>query len=262
MSGELFFQIDQFAIFAAVIISYLLCIFAGYWLGSAVRAQGKGRKTSLVITLQASAVGLLALILGFAFAMSSNRYEIRKQQIVEESNAIGSAYLLAGLLPVSDEKEVKQLMRQYADIRVNYFIEGPSLENLHKLEHEASALQTKMWNQIAEVSKNAPQAVTYLTVLKSFGDMFDARARRNMAMENHVPHIILMLLYAVSCLTLLLTAYAHGLERDRNLMPIIGLALLVALVIIVIIDMDRPRRGFVRLDTSDIVNLRNEMRQS
>ncbi len=102
----------------AVVISICLffgmaiCLEVGYRMGSYVaeKTEAAHEGTS---TIQAAVFALLGLLLGFTFANGISHLDQRRQLIVQESNAIGTAYLRLDLLPASQQQEMRQLFRQY-----------------------------------------------------------------------------------------------------------------------------------------------------
>ena len=70
-----------------------------------------------VTAITAGALGVLALLMAFTFAMAVSRFDVRKQLVLNEANAIGSTYLRARLLPAPHKTEIADLLRRYADVR-------------------------------------------------------------------------------------------------------------------------------------------------
>jgi hypothetical protein len=76
--------------------------------------------------------------------------------------------------------------------------------------------------------------------------MIDNQGKRLDAFRNRVPNIVLMALYGVAIVASAFAGYANGLETRRVRLPIYLMALLVATVILLIQDLDRPRTGLVK----------------
>jgi hypothetical protein len=69
----------------------------------------------------AATLTLLALIIGFSFSMATNRYDQRKNYEEEETNAIGTEYLRADLLPAANAERIHTLLGKYLDQRVLFY---------------------------------------------------------------------------------------------------------------------------------------------
>jgi hypothetical protein len=257
MSIALFYDINQWLLFFILLIIYFLSIFFGFQLGMKHQILDIKKRAFLIFNLQVAILGLLAILLGFTFALAAFRYEIRKDLIVEESNAIYTAYLRTKLLPDPIQKDVLGLLQRYLRLRSEDLSTEYDAKKLQRFEQETEKIQLLMWDKVAGVAKNNSQANTITLFLESLNRMIDLYTNREMAMANHIPETILLLLFLTSSLALLLTGYSLGLEKSRDFMPTLVLAFLILVVTIVIIDLDRPRSGLIRVNVSNISNLRD-----
>ena len=96
---ELFYDVDLWLILVASVGGFLLATEAGFLLGRRSQSNTGDDSRSQIYTIQGATLGLLALLLGFTFAMAMSRYDTRKQMVLDESNAIGTTFLRAQLLP-------------------------------------------------------------------------------------------------------------------------------------------------------------------
>ena len=62
--------------------------------------------------LLSAVLGLLALLLGFSFSMAMDRYETRRQLVIQEANALGTTWLRVQLLDEPDRAAVGGLWRR------------------------------------------------------------------------------------------------------------------------------------------------------
>src|SRR6187397_3131870 len=72
---------------------------AGYRIGLRLYATRDEARRTQIGGVQAAVLGLLGLLLGFTFSMAVNRYELRRDMVLKEANAAGTAWLRASLLP-------------------------------------------------------------------------------------------------------------------------------------------------------------------
>src|SRR4051812_44999905 len=100
-----------------VLLTALLLGFAELGFRIGVRAEGAPKEQ--VMDIQTSVLGMLALLLGFTFAMAASRYDTRRVLVVHEANAIGTTYLRASLLPPAHVEPVRQTLRRYLELRIN-----------------------------------------------------------------------------------------------------------------------------------------------
>ncbi|MCF6159596.1 MAG: hypothetical protein E3K32_13735 [wastewater metagenome] len=99
--GILLYSIDLWLIFVCTVafFLFLLAFEGGFRFGRAIRTKVDETAKTWISTIDAAILGILALLLGFTFSMLLSRFDLRKQLVIEEADAIGTAYLRAQLLP-------------------------------------------------------------------------------------------------------------------------------------------------------------------
>jgi purine-cytosine permease-like protein len=90
--------------------------------------------------------------------------------------------------------------------------------------------------------------------------MMDAGAAIDAAYSNTVPPVVLVLLFGAIIFTGLLVGHSFGRAGRRHVLTATIFALLVTLVVSVILDLDRPRRGVIRENVGPLENLRLTVR--
>src|SRR5262245_9052869 len=104
-------------LFAVTLLLVLLAAEGGFRLGVYRSSRSEDEKDATVGALAAATLGLLAFILAFTFGLAAQRFDTRKQLVLDEANSIGTTYLRAGMLPERRE-EIRSLLRQYVDVRL------------------------------------------------------------------------------------------------------------------------------------------------
>ncbi len=164
--------------------------------------------------------------------------------VLEESNAIGTTFLRAQLLPEPPRQEVSNLLRRYVEVRTGFLsCRRDDKKLLREVRDKTERLQNQLWADGVAVGEKDPRAVTTGLFLQSLNEMIDLNATRITALENHVPEITLVLLYFVALMATGLIGYGCGLSGIRNFFVTIISSILIAAVIMVIIDLDRPSQG-------------------
>ena len=207
-----------------------------------------------------SMLGLLALLLAFTFSLALQRYEDRSQAIVAEANAIGTAYLRAQLLPKEMRLTVQATLRMYLDIRVQ---EGKTeltdTARRSQLLVDGDHLAGQLWQQAQQASELASSQVITALYINSLNELIDSSGIREAALERHVPEIVLLLLFATCFMTMATLGYASGLGGHRVSLPGFVLVLLIAFVVYLIIDLDRPRRGAIQVSQESLLRLQQSL---
>jgi prepilin signal peptidase PulO-like enzyme (type II secretory pathway) len=228
---------------------------AGYRLGRKSEANLPENTKSQISTVEAALLGVLALLLGFTMSMAVSRFEIRKQLVLEEADAIGTSSLRAQLLPAPAGPEILGLLRQYLNLRVQYGSAGSDLARLQQLNTQTAHLQTEIWNRTNAYAQQSPNPVTVGLLLQSLNQTFDLGEARWMAFQNHVPESVIYVNATVGLLSAMLVGYSFGMSGRRNIFSMCVLAVSITLVLAVIIDLDRPRSGFIRGSQQPMVDL-------
>ena len=203
------------------------------------------------ILVESAIYGLLGLLIAFTVSGAANRFDARRTLTVQEANAIGTAYLRLDLLPAAAQPELRRKFRRYAEARLAVFRLLPNFEASNAEAVRANELQRSIWNEVIAALPGVPQSAT-LMLLPALNEMFDITSSRAIAGQAHTPLVILCALAVLALFCCLLAGY--GLAGENPLgsaLRMIGFALVVTLAIFVILDLDYPRVGLIRLDYAD-----------
>ncbi len=238
-------------IFLASLILILVASEIGHWFG--VRASGRGGANDS--TLEAAILGLLALMISFTFAMGLTRFEARRDAVLSEANAIGTAVLRARMLPEPQARASIQLMSEYVENRLSLNTIRPSIKDLDAVIHRSAEIQEALWQHAAEVASTDREMVPTGLYIQALNDMIDNQGKRLSALRNRVPNIVLLALYGIAAIANAFAGYGSALEARRSRLPAYVMAVLVSAVILLIQDLDRPGAGFIRVSQQPIVDV-------
>jgi hypothetical protein len=244
-------------------VVFLLLIMAGvelgFQLGRKSTSGTSDRVKAQISVVEGSLVGLLGLLLGFTMSMAVSRFEIRKQLVLDEANAIGTSYLRTQLLPAPEGTEIANLLREYVDIHIHAVAATHDLEGLDAVRGRLLRLQEQFWARAVAYSQKNPSPVTAGLLLQSLNQAIDLGAARWMAFHNHVPEPVIYVNAFVALLTVTLVGYAFGIDGVRHIFSMCLLGLAIAVVLGVIIDLDRPRRGFIQVSQQPMIDLQHQL---
>ncbi|MBL8991455.1 MAG: hypothetical protein JNJ48_07745 [Phycisphaerae bacterium] len=207
-------------------------------------------------TVQAALLGLLALLLGFAFSGAMSRFIDRQDVLVREGNAMGTAYLRADLLPEPEREMLRASLRRYADDRIVLF-QTIATADAAAVTARLAAHHAAAW--AAATAGVRAQPVTAALVLEPLNEIIDLLAVRNAATKRHMPALVLALLLGCAAVSMYEVGFGQGLAGRRNRTEIVSLALLIAVALWVTIDLDFPRVGLVRMSDQPLVDARAAM---
>ena len=200
-----------------------------------------------------SVYGLAALVLAITFGMSGNRYELRRQAIINEANAIGTATLRASLYPDSVRLAVMKDFNTYLEQRIAFFEVGARYDSAFYWEGEAEKTGKKLWEQATNYAKATNTVMPSGQMIPALNDMFDLAAERHYALMSKVPEAIVYLLFFLSIVSAFFAGYCGKTQRINKLVSFL-FCILSAAVVFTTLDLDRPRRGLIQFnDTHQIM---------
>jgi hypothetical protein len=212
--------------------------------------------------IEAAVFALLGLLLGFSFAGGTSRLDAKRQLIVQEANAIGTAYLRLDELPTDEQPEVRRLFREYLDARLRVYEVLPNLEAAEQELEQVRELQKQIWLRVVAASRNDSTQNTARLLLPAINEMIDVTTARTIAMYTQLPRLIFLLLAAVALVSGLLAGYAMAKRRSRSWLHMLLYSAVIAVTVYAVLDLEYPRFGLIRLDAADkaLVQLRESMR--
>jgi hypothetical protein len=220
----------------------------GWQLGTSGRGGGNAS------TLESAMLGLLALIIGFTFAMALSRFEARRDAVVNEANAIGTTALRARLLPDPHRTETLKLLREYIQIRVDIVRSGQSLAESAAAVNRSNAIQEALWLQVKAVTVKDDGMVPTGVFIQALNEMIDDQAKRLSALRNRIPNVVLLGLFGIAAVACGFAGYASGLDAKRTRAPVYIMGILIALVILLIFDLDRPSSGLITNNQQSMID--------
>lgn len=213
--------------------------------------------------VEAAVLGLLGLLLAFTFSSAASRFEDRRHLITEETNAIGTAYLRIDLLPPDTQPALRQLFTRYLSTRTGSYRNAEDVTTTKAETSAAAAIQGEIWSRAVSASQRSDAATqAAILLLPALNAMIDITTTRASAMQNHPPRIIFFLLATLCLVSALLAGYVMCGTAVRSWFYMLLFAATMSVTFFVILDLEYPRFGFIRVDEADqtLVELRNLVR--
>jgi hypothetical protein len=241
----------------------LVCMEVGRRIGGNRMKKDSAGFRAGVSTVEGAVFALLGLLIAFTFSGAASRFDVRRQMIIEETNDIGTAYLRLEMLPKNAQTALREQFRQYVDARLAFYRQLTNTAAAAADHGRASRLQQEIWQQAVAGSndKGALPAAPML-LLPALNAMFDIATTRTLAMQIHPPEVIFLMLLGLALASALLVGYGMADSKERNWLHMLGLAFVMSVAIYVILDIEYPRFGFIRVDAFDqaLVQLRDSMK--
>ncbi len=253
---ELMYDINSGAIAGVLFGSMLLAIEIGLRVGFSAKNSATEASRSHVSAIQSSILGILALLLAFTFSLSLQRFDSRSEAVVNEANAIGTAYLRAQLLPASLRDDAQVALREYLELRVQASaVSGIERAEREELLTKTARSQTTLWGFARRAAEANPNPVTSGLFIQSLNEVFDAFGRRVAALDRHVPEMVLLLLYGTFVMAGAIVGFASGAGGHRPSMASYIMIVLMVVLVFIILDLDRPRRGVIEVSQKSLYDL-------
>lgn len=237
----------------ALFLSMLLAVQVGAALRKRL-ARPTGDSEAAEGYLLSATLALLGLLIAFTFSLAVSRFDARRQLVVNEANAIGTAWLRAGLAGGPQDKELQQAITRYTDVRLGLSRgRDPDL-----VERDTAVAQKTVWDTLDRTIAKAPSALVNSTVI-AVNDMFDAASSRKAERGAIIPARVLEMLALYAVLSAGIVGYVLSASGRRHLVVTSILFLLLALAITLILDLDRPRQGSILVPQQPMLDTRMSM---
>ena len=243
------------ALFILILVVVLMSVEFGYRLGKYRRSRREEEKEAPLGTMVGATLGLLAFVLAFTFGLAAQRFDTRRQVLLDEANAIGTTYLRAGMLPERGN-EVRDLLRDYVAARLDAVKPDKLAEGLRRSED----IQQKLWTEAESVGNKNPNSIVVGLFVQSVNQMIDLHAARMQAgMRSRIPNAIWLGLLTVAVLSLMAMGYFEGLTGTRRSLAVFAVAIAFSVVIELIADLDRPQEGVLRISQQALLDVQRSM---
>jgi len=240
-----------------LVLSFLLLWFTAWASGKVSQRRhdlSEEMRPDFNVILAAS-LTLLMLIIGFSFSMGTSRYDMRKTYEEAEANAIGTEYVRADLLGPAEASQVKRLLRQYTELRIQaYAIHAYSTrygDDLTRINRQTAQIQDQLWVAASQPAMAQPTPVRALAVA-GMNDVLNSQGYTQAAWWNRIPVGAWCLMFGIAVFCNVLLGYgAHKVEVRLFMV----LPLVVAISFFLIADIDSPRGGVIRVRPQNLESL-------
>lgn len=264
MASAPLYGVDETILAVGLVVALMLAAEVGFRIGRRWPLAEQGIARTQVGALQGALLGLLALLLGFSFQMAESRFDFRRLVTLEEANVIGTTFLRSRLLPEPQRGRCDALLRRYVDVRIEFYsIAGASRrsEIPPEVREPSERLDRALWAQAEQAAAREPHSLPVSMFVTSLNQLIDLHERRVVALETRVPGMVLAMLVLVAASAFFLVGFGYG-GSDRRRAGLTALAaLVVAAVITLIIDLDRPLRGQIWIGQGSMLRLRESIAQ-
>jgi hypothetical protein len=203
-----------------------------------------------------SLLALLAFLLAVSMGMAADRFDARRGLVLAEANALGTAYLRAGYLPEPASSRIRELLREYVPLRVLSRDPAGAPARIAR----STELHADLWSIAEELARTNPESDVLALFIESLNEVIDLHGSRiTVGIYGRVPDTVIVLLFLSSTLTLGMVGYNAGLSRRRSPLTAIVMIVVLGAVLTLVVDLDRPREGFLTVNDQPLIDLSREI---
>lgn len=245
----------------ALFVGLLICLEVGRRLGQKKLTEDPEAARAGVGVVEGSVFGLVGLLLAFTFSGAAHRFDERRDLVIEEVNAIDSAWQRIDMLPDVAQPAMRDGFRRYLDARIAAYKKLPDLRAAMEELARSRRIQDEIWDQAVAVCRAEPGAQVRMLILPSMNHMFEIAQERYLVTGIHPPVIIYLMLVALALAGAVLAGYGMAGSKGRHWIHWLGFAATISIALYVILDLEYPRLGLIRVDQFDqaLVELRATM---
>lgn len=254
-------DLPLWAVFLIMVATVLISLAIGYRIGMLIRKRAEGEPEGPVGGVVGATLGLLAFMLAFTFGTTTDRFNTKKQLLLDEVNALGTAVLRAELLPEPHRTECLKLLKQYVDNRVLDTTDSSKLEEkLPEIFKETERIQDELWSHavaLARADMNSDIGALFVESLNNVIDLHTSRV--TVGLRYRVPVMVWRILVLLTVLSMVAVGYQFGILGRYSATEILILALSFSLVVLLIADLDRATSGVIKVDQQPMIELQQKL---
>ena len=252
--GSIFDMLDAWL----AALGFIVCMSAawalGWWRGRRAPTT-PGEDPSSKFT--DGSMALLGLLLAFTFAMALNRHDSRREAVVADSNAIGDFYTCATLLKDPIRSKLQDVIREYSHLRLEMARGRVPASRQEAALQECNDLQSRMTALVAEALQEGTPIAIPLT--NTLNNLTSSHASRLAAYHESLPWSIVLLLLLSAVTPAFLLGEQQGESTKAHFSGTICFIILVGLVIFVVLDLNQPAQGLIRVNLESLERLVRSM---
>lgn len=247
--------LPMWALYIIAVIALLLASEIGYRLSKGIQSRRPDRAESHVGALNGATLALLAFLMAFVTSAAVSSFSARRQAVVAEANAIGTAYLRTEYLPEPYATETGRLLIEYVDTRVQVVDRDKLVWVLERSEE----IQNELWSWTKDLAKEEPTPTVGLFVA-SVNEVIDLHTDRvNVGLVARLPWVIVLGLFLMALLSLGLVGLHAGYAENRNLLALLAFVLTLSVVFLLIVDLGRGDSGLLQVSQQALLDLQRQM---
>lgn len=231
--------------FTGLFSSMLLFVYLGNQLAIYQTEKYPSRRLSKNKIIEGSLFALMGLLIAFTFSSARERFDVRRDLVIDEANAIKTAYLRLDLLPEPVRTNVKESLKKYLNIRLAIYKKMPHINNAMPELQQSKKLQQDIWSLSVNHCQHENNSAACIVLLPALNEMIDLANTRFETTRIHPPPVILLTLIILALISAVLSGYSISEKSTWPSLHIWLYAIIISFTIFIIINLEYTRFGFV-----------------
>lgn len=247
--------IPLWAIFLLIVGLLLLATEVGFQAGRAWKHRVSEPDT-VIGPMVAATLGLVGFLLAFMTSMAADRFNTRRALVLDEANAVGTAYLRAGYLPEPYPSESRDLLREYVDVRLEAVVPGHAEAAIARSEE----IQGGLWRSAEDLVEVTGGSDVHALYLESLNEVIELHTQREIAaFFARLPASLLLALFGLTVLGMFILGFGNSMDGKRSMIALVTLILVFGSVLYLIMDLNRSQEGFFQVSQQPLISLQERL---
>lgn len=256
MKSNWLYDWDALWIALFLMAAMLLVAELGYWVGRRWHSDTHDAGREVFVAMKVSMLGLLALLLAFAFGMAADRFGERQRLVTDEADMLHRVLLYGSLLPEPTRAQFQKSLREMVDARLAFFAARQNLVAVEEAIVRTEKLHGELWGMVKNEALRDPHMRGMEGMMRALNDEWSLHRQRVHAFENRVPEGVTLLLFAGAIIALAAVGFAGGIANHRGTTGKWLLVVLLATTIFVVLSLDRSRSGVFQISQEPIAHVK------
>ncbi|MEJ2328397.1 MAG: hypothetical protein P8Z33_00875 [Gammaproteobacteria bacterium] len=233
------------AIFFGVMI---ISLEIGFRVGKKRRDTWRNAESGGGGIVQTSIFAVLGLVLAFTYSAGLTRFEARKAALLNEANALGTAFLRADMASEPGRTELMESLYEYAVTRSIPPRSSVTLKDQNVFLSKTLEKQARIWPATKRVIDQENPDPLEVSILASINNVLDAHTVRFAAVIDGLHPTIIFLLALVTLSAMAVAGFNAGIHGRMSRWRMTAFAIVLTALVFVILDLDRPNDGTIIVD--------------
>ncbi|MCB0158837.1 MAG: DUF4239 domain-containing protein [Caldilineaceae bacterium] len=248
-------QLPIWGIFLGIVVILLIAVELGFRLGIWLQERRPESKDSrMTNTVAGGMLGLMAFLMAFSIGIVINQHNSRKEMVVTEANAIGTAWLRSGFFDEADAAAARELLREYTQIRLDAANSGESTL-VERVVTRSEEIHSELWAIMEKNVKAGNNSDIMALIAESYNEVIDVHTLRWTAVNLRLPRMLGLMLVLATILSFLLIGVASSADGKRDTLAMVLFTVAYVAVLIIIIDLNRPQQGVINVSQTAMADL-------